>query len=254
MTILNEQADNNDKGKVLIIDDDSSMVEILTQMLVEEGYQIDAFTTGVEGIDIFRKHKHEVVLTDLRIGDMSGIEVLRSVKEINPQTAVIILTGYASTESAVDAVRLGANDYLTKPVRMLDLIKSVRNQMSAVRLATRIAELNTAVATERDKLRRSVAELALLKRLAERMMSVLSFAEGFEVILNLLVEEVDADVAVIYNLQRGTARLSTSDQLNRNELEQLADIIRLRGKDLLKKEVEFGLESFDGLEQDIKKE
>jgi len=239
-------------GNVLIIDDDTALVEVLTQMLLEEGYQIDTCNTGDEGIESFRRRRHQVVLTDLRIGDMSGIEVLRRIKEINPQSAVIILTGYASTETAVEAVRLGANDYLTKPIRMLDLIKSVRNQMSAVRLATRVTELNKAVAEERDKLRRSVAELSLLKRLAERMMSILSFVEGFEVILNLLVEEVEADVAVIYNINKATARLSASSKPNLTELEQLSRIINERGAELLGSPIRCSVKDFPELEGDMK--
>jgi len=243
-----ETAEHN-AGNVLIIDDDSAMVEVLTQMLVEEGYRIDSFTSGVEGIKNFGEQRHEVVLTDLRIGDMSGIDVLRSIKEINPQSAVIILTGYASTETAVEAVRLGANDYLTKPIRMLDLIKSVRNQMSSVRLANRVTELNKAVSEERDKLRRSIAELALLKRLAERMVSILSFVEGFEVILSLLVEEVEADIAVIYNIDKGTARFSSSEKPSLGELKQLTEIINRRGEDLLSREIGCRIEDFPGVDK-----
>jgi len=238
-----------ENGKVLIIDDDPNMVEVLSGMLSEEGYKIDSVNTGAEGIDCFREQQHEVVLTDLQIGDMTGIEVLRSLKEINQQSAVIILTGYASTESAVEAVKLGANDYLLKPVKMLDLIKSVKTQMSSVHLTNQVNELNIAVADERDKLRRSVAELSLLKRLAERMMTVLSFFEGFEVILNLLVEEVEADVAVIYDYERGTARMSASVQPDPEELQQLADIITEHGRKMLGAEITCHVEDFVGLDE-----
>lgn len=234
-------------GKVLIIDDDPTMVEVLSGMLSEEGYKIDSVNTGAEGIECFREQQHEVVLTDLKIGDMTGIEVLRSLKEINQQSAVIILTGYASTESAVEAVKLGANDYLLKPVKMPDLIKSVKTHMSSVHLVNRVNELNIAVADERDKLRRSVAELSLLQRLAERMMTVLSFFEGFEVILNLLVEEVEADVAVIYDYERGTARMSASVQPGPKELQQLADIITEHGRKMLGAEITCHVEDFVGL-------
>lgn len=212
-------------GRILIIDDDPVIVDVIKHMLEEEGHQVDSAHTGQNGLELFKRSPYDVVLTDLRLGEMSGIEVLRQLKEINPHTAVIILTGFASTETAVEAVRLGANDYLTKPVRLLDLIKSVRTQLSAVHLSNKVESLNQAIALERDKLRRTVAELALLKRLAERMMSVLNYVEGFEVILNLLVEEVDADIAVIYDLERGSARYAAPLRPTEEEIKQLTEII-----------------------------
>jgi len=238
-----------DLGRVLIIDDDPLMLDVLSQMLRDEGYKIDNATRGKDGVDIFKKYQHDVVLTDLKLGDMTGLDVLRSVRDVNSDSAVIILTGYASTESAVEAVRLGANDYLTKPVRMLDLIKSVKNQISSVRLSKQVKVLNKKVSDERDKLKRSVAELELLKRLAARMVSILSFTEGFEVILNLLVEEAEADVAVIFDLERGTSRFSSSGKPSRKDLKYLADIIVKQCKEELGAEVKCSDDDFVGLDR-----
>jgi len=234
-------------GRLLVIDDDPNIVAMLTRILWEEGYQVSEACTGAEGLRIFESGHYDVVLTDLKIGDMTGIDILKRVKEVDPQTAVVILTGYASTESAIEGIRLGANDYLTKPVKMVDLVKTVRNQVSAVRMSERVTELNRTVAEERDKLSRSVAELTLLKRLAERMMSVLSYVEGFEVILTLLIEEIAADIAVIYDLERRSARVSAVSRPNPRELEQLAEVVSERGKELLGVEVDCSVDQFEGL-------
>ena len=254
MPVIREMPENSAEiaatslaGRVLVIDDDPAIVDLFYQMLSEEGYHVDRATTGHSGLRLFSEWQHDVVLTDLRIGDMDGLDVLRTVRSTSPRTSVIILTGYASAESAMGAVRLGANDYLTKPVRALDLMKAVRHQMAAVKLADQVEELNRAVAGERDKLRRSVAELTLLKRLAERMMTVLSYVGGFEVILNLLVEEVAADVAAIYELERRTVRVSARDGLSLGERDLLADLIRTRGRELLGMELECTSESFEGV-------
>jgi len=215
-------------GRILVIDDEQPIVEAIARMLETEGYQVDVATSGAEGVSRFREGLQDLVLTDLRLGDMTGTDVLREVKVLKPGTAVIILTGYATTESAVEAIKLGANDYLTKPVRMSELSMAVRNQMSSVKLSVKIAELNSEVAEERDKLRRSVAELSLLKRLASRMMSALSYFEGFELILAFLVEEVKADVALIYDIERNSARLSANSNPNKSELLQLCEVINSR--------------------------
>lgn len=212
-------------GRVLAIDDEEPVVDAIARMLRAEGYFVETATSGASGVKLFEQGLHDLVLTDLRLGDMTGTEVLREVKKIHPKSAVIILTGYATTESAVEAIKLGANDYLTKPVRMSELSMAVRNQMAAVKLSEQIALLNEEVAAERDKLKRTVAELTLMKRLASRMMSALSYFEGFELILNFLVEEVKADVAVIYDLERRTARLSANSYANPTELQQLSEIV-----------------------------
>lgn len=232
-------------GRVLAIDDEEPVVDTISRMLSTEGYDVEAATSGVEGLRLFRANPHDLVLTDLRLGDITGTDVLREVKALQPKTAVIILTGFATTESAVEAIKLGASDYLTKPVRMSELLMVVRNQMSAVQMTSRIAELNRAVEEERDKLRRSVAELTLLKRLASRMMSALSYMEGLELILSFLVEEVKADVAVIYDLERRAARLSATSHPNPHEIQQLRDIINRAGGEL-GSDPRCTIESFEG--------
>jgi len=236
-----------DRRRVLVIDDEPSVVGLFQQLLTQEGYEVDIAGSGEEGLEIFARKRHEVVLTDLRLGDMTGLDVLKMVKRGKPSTAVVILTGYTSLESAMEALRLGANDYLSKPARSMDLLKSVRNQMASVELAEQVQALNQAVAEERDKLRRSVAELTLLKGLAERMMTVLSYAGGFEVILNLLVEEVAADVAVIYFLDDRTARLAASSEVSRRDLEQLSEVIEHRASKLLGMELVCTSDNFVGV-------
>jgi len=220
-------------GHLLVIDDEKPVVEAISRLLQIEGYHVETATSGAEGIALFQQGLHELVLTDLRLGDMNGTDVLREVKKINPKTAVIILTGYATTESAVEAIKLGANDYLTKPVRMSELSMAVRNQITAVKLSEQISSLNKEVAEERDKLRRTVAELSLLKQLASRMMSALSYYEGFELILSFLVDEVKADMALIYDLDRHSARLSADSHPNTIELNQLCEIVNWQAGGLL---------------------
>gem|GEM_PF-1088172 len=218
--------------RILVIDDEEPVLYTMGRILQTEGYEVDMASSGREGLELFRESLHDLVLTDFRLGDITGTDVLREVKQIRSRTAVIILTGYATTESAVEAVRLGASDYLTKPVRMSELTMSVRNQIATVRLNERIEMLGKAVAEERDKLRRHVAELTLLRQLADRMMSALSYREGFELILDFITGQMQADVALIYDLRPGEARLSASSHPTYGELQQLVSIINRHGTTL----------------------
>lgn len=102
-------------SSVLVIDDKKSMREMLTQTLGAEGFDVDSVSSGVKGVDIAREKRFDVVVTDLKMPDMDGIQVLSKLKDNDPDTAVIMMTAYATIENAVEAMKLGAFDFITKP-------------------------------------------------------------------------------------------------------------------------------------------
>jgi len=101
--------------KVLIIDDEEAIQDSCNQVLKREGYSVRGATNGAEGLQHFKQETFHVVLLDLRLPGIGGMEILKLIKEENPETPVIIITGFASIESAVEAIKLGAFDYLAKP-------------------------------------------------------------------------------------------------------------------------------------------
>ena len=100
---------------ILVIEDKDSMQKMLTATLESEGYEVDAVGDGPDALDKARDKRYDLVLTDLKLPNMDGLEVLSQVKEIDPETSVILMTAYGTIESAVKAMRLGAYDFLTKP-------------------------------------------------------------------------------------------------------------------------------------------
>jgi DNA-binding NtrC family response regulator len=103
--------------KILIMEDEKSVAEGLQMILEEEGYEVDLAFTGRSAMDTLRKKGVDLLVADLRLPDMDGMEVVREVKEKRPSTKVIVITGYPSVSSAVDAMKLGVSDYLPKPFR-----------------------------------------------------------------------------------------------------------------------------------------
>lgn len=101
---------------ILLVEDEESVRESLKEILEMNGYSVVASPTGEEGIELARKNDFDIVLSDLMLPGMSGIDVIRSVKSVSPDTACIILTGNASVESTVEAMKLGAFTYLEKPI------------------------------------------------------------------------------------------------------------------------------------------
>ncbi len=106
----------NNLPNVLIVDDEPSILYVLTHTLTEDRYLVDTASNGLDAIEKIRQHSYHVILLDLNMQPVSGLSVLKSLRQINQETVVIILTAFSTVDSAIDALRLGAFDYLVKPV------------------------------------------------------------------------------------------------------------------------------------------
>ncbi|HEY4286829.1 MAG TPA: sigma-54 dependent transcriptional regulator, partial [Puia sp.] len=102
--------------RILIIDDDMDMCNLLGRFLQKKGYETEASHSGNKGIAKFKESRFDVVLCDFRLGDKEGREVLKEIKNADPYAIVIIITGYSDIKTAVDVIKSGAFDYITKPL------------------------------------------------------------------------------------------------------------------------------------------
>ncbi len=117
---------------ILLIDDDEIQLQLQRSLLMHEGYNVYATADGPQGIGIFKRTRMDLVLLDLGLPSMSGIEVLKELRRLDPAAKVIVITGYPSVESSVVALRAGAWDYVQKPVNIPVLLKKVSNALSSV--------------------------------------------------------------------------------------------------------------------------
>jgi len=120
--------------KVLIIDDDTSFRRILEYNLREERYEVLSASSGEEGLAIFEAQAPNLIITDMKMNGISGIDVLNAVKKQSPDTLVIIITAFGAVDKAVEAMKLGAYDYITKPVSRDELKLVVRNALELTNL------------------------------------------------------------------------------------------------------------------------
>lgn len=118
------------KGKILVVDDEDIVRTSCSRTLSPEGYELRLAKNGVEGLKMASEERFDLVLTDLKMPDMDGIEVLRIIKEKWPETAVIIVTGYQTVDTAVKAIKLGAHDYIEKPFTPDALLSAVAEAMA----------------------------------------------------------------------------------------------------------------------------
>lgn len=112
------------KYKILIVDDEESLREFLEIMLKREGYDITTASDGEKALKLMKKQNFDAIITDLQMPKIHGMEVLKQAKDMDPEVVVIVITAFGSTESAVEAMKLGAYDYITKPFK-IDEIKLI---------------------------------------------------------------------------------------------------------------------------------
>ena len=120
---------NNTSTHILVVDDELSMRGLLEYMLKREGYSVTCAQSGQEAIDVLNETHVDLMLCDIRLGDITGLEVLRASKSNNPDTVVIMISAYASTETAVEAMNVGAYDYVPKPFDIDELKVTIANAL-----------------------------------------------------------------------------------------------------------------------------
>ena len=120
-----EEPINQARLRVLIVDDETSLRDLLEEVLTDDGYEVTTAEDGEQGLRLFHEQPYPLVITDIRMPGIDGIELLQRIKADNEDAQVIIITSHASLDSAVTALRAGAYDYLIKPFEDLDLISAV---------------------------------------------------------------------------------------------------------------------------------
>ena len=134
-----------ERAKILVVDDEEPLRRLLERELGRGGYLVDTASTGEEGLAKFREQIYNVVLLDIRMPGLDGVEMLRRMREESTIPEVIMLTGHASIESAVECMKLGAYDYLTKPVKLEELELAIRRAREKNRLRIENISLRLAV-------------------------------------------------------------------------------------------------------------
>ncbi|MBW1692418.1 MAG: response regulator [Deltaproteobacteria bacterium] len=117
------------KMRALVVDDEQVVLDSVGKILADENYEVDVTLSGREGIDRAVKENYDILLTDIRMPDIGGMRVLRDVKRAKPSLPVVMITGYASIESSVQAMKMGAADYLEKPFTPDQLLKAVSSAL-----------------------------------------------------------------------------------------------------------------------------
>jgi len=118
-----------EKKKALVIDDEQIVLDSVSKILIDADYEVDVSLSGLKGLDRAIQKDYDIVLTDILMPDIGGMRVLRDIKRAKPSIPVVIITGYATTKSAVQAMKLGAANYIEKPFEPEELLNAVSSAL-----------------------------------------------------------------------------------------------------------------------------
>ncbi|HVP06363.1 MAG TPA: sigma-54 dependent transcriptional regulator [Candidatus Acidoferrum sp.] len=159
--------------RILVIDDEDSMCNFMEIMLSKQGYRVDTANSGKAGVVLLKENNYDLVIADLNMPEMSGIDVLKTVKSFKKEQELIVMTAYASVDSAIEAMKQGAADYITKPFKVDEIKLVIEKTINRKKLVEENSALKRQLQTDNsfDKFIGNSEAIVKLKKLAQRVAS-----------------------------------------------------------------------------------
>lgn len=153
-----EEPPVNEKGKLLVVDDEPAVLRTLTGLLERLSYEVQSAGNAEEGLEILRKEPADILITDIHMPGMNGIELMKSARSLHPDMQIMVITGHGNMKTAIAAVRYGAFNYLQKPFRIEELEVAVTQGMEKVHLLRQIRQKQAQLEKSNEHLRKEIAD------------------------------------------------------------------------------------------------
>ena len=186
------------KAKILVIDDDNSLRRVLEYNLQEEGYDVKAASSGEEGLYWFGQSKPDLVITDMKMTGMDGLMVLKSIKERSPETLVIIITAFGTVDVAVEAMKNGAYDYITKPFNRDELKLTVKKALQFNGLTEENRRLKSELTDKAD------------------FRTIVGSSKEMEKVFDVIRKVADTEAAILITGESGTGKELVARSIHNN--------------------------------------
>jgi len=166
---------------VLIVDDDPMVITLCTRILEGEGFETKGALSGKEGIELLEKESFALILLDIKLPDVSGLDVLRAARELDPEAAVIVVTGYGTLEIALGSLRAGAQGFILKPVTPEELTTTIHDVLESLRARLPLLEISQVLMSEvnLERLTDLVLDVVVRETGADRVSLMLLDDEGY---------------------------------------------------------------------------
>lgn len=234
--------------KILIVDDEKRMCESLHELLSGSGYQVTAIQSSKEAIDLIRSNPYDLVITDIKMPGFTGLDILNEVKKVDPETVVILMTGFASLDSALEAIRIGAFEYLLKPVEFTQLEISVKRGLETRESSLARKRLLEDLKIANLNLNTHLNEINALYEAGTSLMQTQNLGELLDKIVMLASGVTDAQVGSLMLIDDGGEHLRIESHIGLNAKiaesvqlpvgESIAGYVAQSGKPLMVRDVE----------------
>jgi len=185
---------NSENIKILVVDDNESICDLLDSMLSDEGYQVSVAYRGDTAVEMLQQDKYNLVMLDLMLPGVHGIEILRVIRETCPGTDAVMMTSTASLDTAVEALRLGAQDYLQKPFENLDVVVHVVEKvLEKQRLIEENEQLHRNLEKRANWLERAVERMATINDMSLEMNSILNLDSMMTFLVDSVAKKLQAE-------------------------------------------------------------
>jgi len=204
---------NSEKTKILVVDDNESICDLLDSMLSDEGYLVSVVYRGDTAMEMLQQGSYNLVLLDLMLPGLHGIEILRGMREACLATDAVMMTSTASLETAVEALRLGAQDYLLKPFENLDMVLHVvEKTLEKRRLIVENEQLHRSLQKRAKWLERTVERLTSINEMSLAMNSILNLDKMLNFIVEAVTQKLQAERVslMLHNLDTGRFEIRAS--------------------------------------------
>jgi len=195
-------------SKILIIEDEAAIRRVLTKILSEENdsYKVEEAEDGLQGIEKVKNEEYDLILCDIKMPKMDGVEVLEAVKKIKPEIPMVMISGHGDLETAINTMRLGAFDYISKPPDLNRLLNTVRNALDKKQL---------------------VVENKILKKKVSKNYEMIGNSEAINHIKTMIDKVASTDARVLITGSNGTGKELVAHQLHQRSERSTAPIIEV---------------------------
>jgi response regulator RpfG family c-di-GMP phosphodiesterase len=215
-------------GRILVVDDDESVKRFIETALTDAGYTVASADDGESALERFRAEPFDLVVTDLKMPGISGIQLLEAIKHDQPAVEVIVVTAYATLDTAVKALRHGAYDLITKPLEDLDtLFRVVGRALERRRLAAENRLLVTNLQARNVELKEIVARLAAVNDIGKVTTGLLDLPELYDSLVKLIARHLNARRVSVLMSERDSDTMSLVASVGINEEDALAHTVRV---------------------------
>lgn len=175
------------KIKLLVVDDEHDLLELLVRRLQRKGYEVDSADTAEDALELLKNTDYDVAVYDIRLPKMDGIELLRETKLLQPETEILMLTGHGTIDTAIEAMKIGAFDYITKPYNLSELEVTISK-----------AYENKNLKEKNDSMKKIIAQ--------HNKFTIIGESANFKELLNMISRIADSEVPVLIEGESGTGK------------------------------------------------